>query len=95
MTGGAEMRRAWGDIILPAVDDFAPELIIVSAGFVSSVLEYSVSRWIITKVEVLTVPLSPSLQVHKEWIVCGLLVLVLAAIWKEAVRMAEEQSLTV
>ena len=33
MTGGAEMRRAWGDVILPAVDDFAPELIIVSAGF--------------------------------------------------------------
>ena len=27
------MRRAWGDIILPAVDDFAPELVIVSAGF--------------------------------------------------------------
>ena len=33
MTGGAEMRRAWGDIILPAVDDFQPELIIISAGF--------------------------------------------------------------
>ena len=33
MTGGAEMRRAWGDMILPAIDDFAPELIIVSAGF--------------------------------------------------------------
>ena len=33
MTGGIEMRRAWGDLILPAVDDFAPELIIVSAGF--------------------------------------------------------------
>jgi acetoin utilization deacetylase AcuC-like enzyme len=33
MTGGREMRRAWGDIILPAVDDFAPELIIISAGF--------------------------------------------------------------
>ncbi|MDF0595711.1 histone deacetylase family protein [Psychromarinibacter halotolerans] len=32
-TGGAEMRRAWGDIILPAVRDFAPELIIISAGF--------------------------------------------------------------
>ena len=27
------MRRAWGDIILPAVRDFAPELIIISAGF--------------------------------------------------------------
>ncbi|CAN0606128.1 unnamed protein product, partial [Ectocarpus sp. 12 AP-2014] len=33
MTGGAEMKRAWGDQILPAVDDFAPELIIISAGF--------------------------------------------------------------
>jgi acetoin utilization deacetylase AcuC-like enzyme len=33
MTGGAEMKRAWGDIILPAVHDFAPELVIVSAGF--------------------------------------------------------------
>ena len=33
MTGGDEMRRAWGDIILPALDDFAPELVIVSAGF--------------------------------------------------------------
>ena len=33
MTGGDEMRRAWGDIILPALDDFAPELVIISAGF--------------------------------------------------------------
>ncbi len=33
MTGGKEMRRAWGDQILPAVDDFAPELVIISAGF--------------------------------------------------------------
>ncbi len=33
MTGGPEMRRAWGDVILPAVDDFAPELILISAGF--------------------------------------------------------------
>lgn len=33
MTGGREMRRAWGDILLPAVADFEPELIIISAGF--------------------------------------------------------------
>ena len=33
MTGGAEMQRAWGDVILPAVDDFAPDLIVISAGF--------------------------------------------------------------
>ena len=33
MSGGAEMKRAWGDVILPAVDEFAPELIILSEGF--------------------------------------------------------------
>ena len=33
MTGGAEMRAAYEDIILPALADFAPELVIISAGF--------------------------------------------------------------
>lgn len=33
MTGGTEMRRAWGDIILPAVLSFDPDLVILSAGF--------------------------------------------------------------
>ena len=33
MTGGVDARRAWGDVILPAVDDFEPELILISAGF--------------------------------------------------------------
>ncbi|MEM9971000.1 MAG: histone deacetylase family protein [Pseudomonadota bacterium] len=33
MTGSAAMKRAWGDVILPAVDDFAPELVVISAGF--------------------------------------------------------------
>ena len=33
MTGRREMQRAWGDVILPAIDDFAPELVIISAGF--------------------------------------------------------------
>jgi len=69
--------------------------IIVSASVLSSILQYLASRLTLSKVEVTTLPLSPSIQIHKEWIVCGLLVLVLAAIWKEAVRMAEEQALTV
>ncbi len=30
---GAQFRAAWADIILPALDRFAPELLIVSAGF--------------------------------------------------------------
>ncbi|PRX37550.1 Acetoin utilization deacetylase AcuC [Meinhardsimonia xiamenensis] len=33
MTGGAEMRAAWDGEILPAIDAFAPELVLVSAGF--------------------------------------------------------------
>jgi acetoin utilization deacetylase AcuC-like enzyme len=31
--GGAEFRQLWEALILPAVDSFAPELILVSAGF--------------------------------------------------------------
>ncbi len=30
---GVAFRAAWRDVILPALDDFAPELLIVSAGF--------------------------------------------------------------
>ncbi len=33
MTGGEAMRRAWEREAFPALDDFAPELVIVSAGF--------------------------------------------------------------
>ncbi|MCF3945185.1 histone deacetylase family protein [Acidiphilium sp. AL] len=32
-TGSAEFRAAWRDILIPALDWFAPELLIVSAGF--------------------------------------------------------------
>jgi acetoin utilization deacetylase AcuC-like enzyme len=32
-SGGEEFRMAWADRILPALDRFAPELLIVSAGF--------------------------------------------------------------
>ena len=32
-SGSREFRRAWGDVLLPALDAFAPELVIVSAGF--------------------------------------------------------------
>lgn len=32
-SGSAEFRAAWGDRILPALDVFAPELLVISAGF--------------------------------------------------------------
>jgi hypothetical protein len=69
--------------------------VIVSSGFLVSLLQYMASAWVLSRVEVLTLPLTPSLQIHLELIICGLLVLVLSSIWKEAVRLAEEESLTV
>ena len=33
MTGGTEMRRLYERELLPALDDFAPELVLISAGF--------------------------------------------------------------
>ncbi|MEO0655300.1 MAG: histone deacetylase family protein [Pseudomonadota bacterium] len=33
MTGGVAMQRAYSDEVLPALDDFAPELVLISAGF--------------------------------------------------------------
>jgi len=32
-TGSKEFRAAWSDVLLPALDRFAPDLVIVSAGF--------------------------------------------------------------
>jgi acetoin utilization deacetylase AcuC-like enzyme len=32
-SGGAEMRAAYNELILPALNDFAPDLLLVSAGF--------------------------------------------------------------
>jgi acetoin utilization deacetylase AcuC-like enzyme len=31
--GGSAFRRAWGDKLLPALSDFGPDLIVISAGF--------------------------------------------------------------
>lgn len=33
MSGGPEFRAAWGDVIIPAVEAFRPDLLIISAGF--------------------------------------------------------------
>lgn len=69
-------------------------VILISAVAITFV-EHFIARWVLKGVAFTSVALSPPLQIHEEWIICGLLVLLLAAIWKEAVRMAEEQSLTV
>ncbi|MEO0879344.1 MAG: histone deacetylase family protein [Pseudomonadota bacterium] len=32
-TGGQEFRRAWGERLLPALSDFGPDIVVISAGF--------------------------------------------------------------
>lgn len=69
--------------------------IILCAALLGSLCQYLASRWALSKVEVTSLTLSPLVDFHAGWIVCGLLVLLLAAIWNDAVQIAEEQSLTV
>ncbi len=69
--------------------------LVLASSALATLLDYMMSKWTLSRIEITTVPLSPPMEIHTEWILCGLLVLVLAAIWKEAVQMAEEQSLTV
>lgn len=69
--------------------------IVVLAGSVGPVLEHGLVRWILSQVEPTELPLSPPLDFRLGVVFLGLLILVLAAVWREAVSMAEEQSLTV
>jgi hypothetical protein len=69
--------------------------LIVAASLLATLLRYLASRWALSKVTATSIPLAPMVHFDKEWIFCGLLVLVLAGIWKQAVQIAEEQSLTV
>jgi len=70
-------------------------LVILAGSVGGSVLEFLSARWILTRIQVESPPLSPPIHVPGGWIFCGLLVLVLAAVWKEAVEIARDQSLTV
>lgn len=69
--------------------------IILCTTALATVSQYVVSVRVLSIFRNTLVPLSPSIDFHQEWILCSLLILVLAAIWKEAVHMAEEQALTV
>lgn len=65
------------------------------ASAVGPFLEFGFSRWILGQVEVTGIALSAPFNPRLGGILFGLLLLLLAGVWKEAVRMAEEQSLTV
>ena len=69
--------------------------LIIVTSLAATFAGYLAGRWALSKPEFADLPLSPYLGFGQGSIFTGLLVLVLAAIWKEAVRMAEDQALTV
>jgi len=70
--------------------------ILTAAGVVGPFGRYLYARWILAGQPVLAGgPIRPPLSVDGGLIFMGLLLLVLASVWKEAARMAEEQSLTI
>jgi len=69
--------------------------IALATALVATISEFLFSRWALSQPQNAGLPVYPSFEIHGEGIICGLLVLVLASIWKQAVQMAEDQSLTV
>ncbi len=69
--------------------------ILVVTSLLVPVCQFFFSAWALNQVGTGGIIISATPDFSEEWIVGGLLVLVLAAIWKEAVRLAEDQSLTV
>jgi hypothetical protein len=68
-------------------------ILMVSVG--ASLSAFLFGRWARSQFQGVDLPLASTFTIYGEGILAGLLVLVLAAVWKEAVRIAEEQSLTV
>ena len=69
--------------------------ILLGTSFLATVTQFLFGRWALSQLGEAGLPLNPTIEFYEEWLTCGLLVLVLAAIWKEAVRISDEQSLTV
>jgi hypothetical protein len=69
--------------------------IIVATSLLATVSQFLFGRWALSRLDGLDLPFSPTYQGYGDWILCGLLILVLASIWKQAVQIAEDQSLTV
>lgn len=69
--------------------------IVLASSLFATASKFLFGHWALSNLSDSDFLLSPALMFYKEWLTCGLLILVLAAIWKEAVRISEEQSLTV
>lgn len=69
--------------------------VIVATSVFAGVSQLAFGRWALSLPQHADLPLSPTWEGPGNWILFGLLILVLASIWKQAVQMAEDQSLTV
>jgi len=69
--------------------------IVLATALVATVSEFSFGWWALSLIQNSDLPIHASFEIHGEGIFSGLLALVLASIWKQAVQMAEDQSLTV
>jgi hypothetical protein len=69
--------------------------IMVGTSLLASLASFLFGLWARSQLQGSELPLASTFQGYGEWLLCGLFILVLAAVWKEAVRIAEEQSLTV
>lgn len=67
----------------------------ILTGVLVPLVEYLASRAALSGVDGFTPPVAPPLDVRLEWILSGLLLLLLSRIWRQAVEMAEDQALTV
>jgi hypothetical protein len=69
--------------------------VIVVTALGATVSQFVFGRWALARIGSPDLPISSTLNLDQGWLICGLLILVLASVWKQAVQMAEDQSLTV
>ena len=69
--------------------------VIVATALGATASQFVFGRWALAQLGSPELPISSTWELDQGWLVCGLLILVLASVWKQAVQMAEEQSLTV
>lgn len=67
----------------------------VSSGLVFPILNFLVARWMLAQLPAQEPPLSATLQFGDDWILAGLFILLLSAIFRHGAELEEERSLTV
>jgi len=70
-------------------------LVILGLTFVAPLIEYQLGRYLLEQLTIEGLVLSPALRFSKDWLLGGLLFLVLASIFRHGTELEEEKALTV